>query len=194
MCILISSLFFVGPATVISSSVVQAPANFPAKITSRTQINTAGDFPVFHYKLKLRSAQDWAGFVKAAAAESESVGAGCRVYLTLPRPADVTMTRPYVFAVFVWFWGGFLLSVLGICPTVTLCFQVHVDSCRYTRANGVTVGSSSSGGAFYGDGLFSLPQVEFAIKHYAQGAFTSQLAVLPVGTPVLKSNRFLVLR
>lgn len=169
------------------SSVAQAPANFSAKITSRIQINTAGDFPVFHYKLKLRSAQDWAGFVKAAAAESESVGAGCRVYLTLPRPADVALTRPYVFAVFVW---CFLLSALGRCPTVTLCFQVHVDSCRYARKNGATVGSSSSGG----DILFLLPQVEFAIKHYARGAFTSQLAVLPVGTPVLKSNRFLVLQ
>lgn len=90
--------------------------------------------------------------------------------------------------------GGILAFSSWNMPTVTLCFQVHVNSCRYARANGATVGSSSSGGAFYGDGLFSLPQVEFAIKHYAQGAFTSQLAVLPVGTPVLESNRFLVLR
>ena len=55
-------------------------------------------------------------------------------------------------------------------------------------------GQQFFGWRLYGDGLFSLPQVEFAIKHYAQGAFTSQLAVLPVGTPVLKSNRFLVLQ
>jgi hypothetical protein len=129
--VLISSLFFVGPATVISSSVVQSPANFPAKITSRTQINTAGDFPVFHYKLKLRSAQDWTGFVKAAAAESESVGAGCRVYLTLPRPADVTMTRPYVFAVFVWFGGDSCFQFLEYAQPsrfVSRYTSIHADT------------------------------------------------------------------
>jgi hypothetical protein len=66
--------------------------DFPAQIMACTQINSATDFPVFHYKLQLRSDEDWSSFAKAAALES-AFGAGCRVSMTLPKPAD-NLKRP----------------------------------------------------------------------------------------------------
>ena len=67
--------------------------DFPAQIMACTQINSATDFPVFHYKLQLRSDKDWVAFAKAAALESEP-GAGCHVIMTLPQPADGNLKRP----------------------------------------------------------------------------------------------------
>lgn len=107
-----------------------ASHQFPAQIASRSQINTAADFPVFRYKLQLRHSKDWAALVKAAAVASQDVGLGSRVYLTLSGAAGSELTRPYT--------------------------SIHADARSGT--------------------------IEFAIKHYAQGVFTSQLAALPVGT------------
>ena len=75
-----------GAATVHLPSSAQ---EFPAQILSRSQINTASDFPVFNYKLQLRSEKDWGAFSAAAAGGLGGVGAGCRVYLALPPPSAV---------------------------------------------------------------------------------------------------------
>lgn len=83
--------------TVVPSGLtpLSAPVSldFPAQIMACTQINSATDFPVFHYKLQLRSDKDWAAFAKAAALESQP-GAGCRVIMTLPQPSDGNLKRP----------------------------------------------------------------------------------------------------
>ena len=86
--------------TVVPSGLTPSSApvslDFPAQIMACTQINSATDFPVFHYKLQLRRDKDWAAFAKAAALESQP-GAGCRVIMTMQQPSDGKPNRPKVF-------------------------------------------------------------------------------------------------
>ncbi len=81
------------------------PREFPARIVSCTQLNTASDFPVFHYKLLLGSAKEWNAFAAAAAGsgtataaaantQSDCVEAGARVYLSLQTTGDAGLRRP----------------------------------------------------------------------------------------------------
>ncbi len=73
------------------------PRDFPARIVSCTQLNTAPDLPVFHYKLLLGSAKEWDAFAAAAAGsgtQSDCVEAGVRVYLSLQTTGDAGLRRP----------------------------------------------------------------------------------------------------
>ena len=83
-----------GATTAYLPPASQSPLEFPAQIISRSQINTASDFPVFNYKLQLQSEKDWAAFSAAAEGGFSGVGAGCRVYMTLPPPVDGRMKKP----------------------------------------------------------------------------------------------------
>ena len=82
-----------------------APRDFPARIVSCAQLNTASDFPVFHYKLLLGSVKEWDAFAAAAAGagaataaaadtQSDCVEAGARVYLSLQTTGDAALRRP----------------------------------------------------------------------------------------------------
>jgi hypothetical protein len=62
--------------------------------SSGSQLNTATDFPVFHYQLQLNSTKDWIAFTEAAGVNAVSVGTGCRVFLSMPKHADPALKRP----------------------------------------------------------------------------------------------------
>jgi hypothetical protein len=86
------------------STATNIPLEFSATIVSRVQLNTAADFPVFRYKLQLRSTSDLTAFAAAAHVATGDLGSGCPVYITLPVSQQPSLRRPYVQSPYIYIY------------------------------------------------------------------------------------------